>query len=317
MSPQITSNYRKKADRVKPVSLAANTLTTEPLAPTNPPFAGLSPRDRGVFLEHHCPTPWTMTYHVHPSIEINFLTDCTMKYSFSGQEVTIPEGKFCLFWAAHPHRVVEVEGEGMITNAHVALAEFLRWPLPERLLSDLLGGAVLASTDTLAGDRELVSRWSTEFSETTEQWERMHALEIQARLHRLGMQGWDTLLTLGLRGVAPIAGGQRVVQFERMLRFVADNYTEQISVLDVASAASISRNYAITIFRRMLGRTIKEHIMDLRLLHSRMLLSETDSKILTIALNSGFGSLSSFYEAFQSYYGISPAAFRKGAKRSP
>jgi len=281
--------------------------------PTHPTI-GLAPRDRGVFLEHHSPKPWSMTYHVHPSVEINFLSGCTMEYSFSGREVSIPEGTFCLFWAAYPHRVVSVEGSGTITNAHVALAEFLRWPLPDSLLSSLLGGAVVSSSATLPGDRELAFRWSTEVSNTNEQWQRLHALEIQSRLYRMGMQNWEVLLAPSTRSSTPIAGGQKVDQFERMLRFVADNYTEQISVVDVAAAARISRNYAITIFRRMLGRTIKEHIMDLRLLHSRMLLSETDSKILAIALNSGFGSLSSFYEAFQKYYGLTPAAFRKGVK---
>ena len=58
---------------------------------------GFSPADRAVFLEHHTPSSWTNKYHVHPSIEINFLDNCHMTYSFAAKEVQIPQGRFCIF----------------------------------------------------------------------------------------------------------------------------------------------------------------------------------------------------------------------------
>ena len=57
----------------------------------------------------------------------------------------------------------------------------------------------------------------------------------------------------------------------------------------------------MTLFRRVVGVPIKEHITRIRLSHAQMLLSNSDDKILSIAMDSGFGSLSSFYEAFQSH----------------
>ena len=179
---------------------------------------------------------------------------------------------------------------------------------------------MIAAKRAYEGDHELTRRWSSEVGKIGVSWQQQHAIEIRARLHRLSVDGWDELLqqkihknqVKGESQATRTGRWQSVVQFERMLRFVADNYAERITVARVARAADISRNHANTIFRRMLGRTIKEHVMELRLQHARMLLSRTDSKTLTIALNSGFGSLSAFYEAFQSHFGISPAAFRKG-----
>lgn len=280
------------------------------------PKAAFSPRDRGVYLEHHRPSAWRMSYHFHPSVEVNFLQNCTMTYSFSGESVTVTPGQFCVFWAAHPHRVIDVQGEGLITNAHVSLSELLQWPLPRELVAAILSGAVLCDSDAYASDEDMVNRWAGETDFTSEKWQRLHALEIQARLYRMAVKGWDVLLEARHPHSSPIAGGHAILQFERMLRFVADSYADAIKIKDVADVAGISPNHATSLFKKMLGRTIKEHIMDLRMLHARMLLSETDSKILTIALNSGFGSLSAFYEAFHQHSGISPAAFRRGVRQS-
>ena len=277
---------------------------------------GFSPHDRGVYLQHHRPRDWEDPYHFHPSIEINYLQNCDMTYSFSGEEVVVERGRLCVFWAAHPHRVNRVFDDGMITNAYVSLSEFLHWPLPSEYVSLILSGAVLCSKGQMPGDEELAGRWANEVDNTELKWQRLHALEIQARLFRMSVDGWDVLLPSRHGSSHAMVGGKALTQFERMLRFVAKNYASPIKINDVANEGGVSPNYAIALFRKMLGRTIKEHITDMRMFHAKMLLSETESKILTIAMDSGFGSLSAFYEAFHNHTGQSPAAFRKRSGRT-
>ncbi|HHC30061.1 MAG TPA: helix-turn-helix domain-containing protein, partial [Rhodobacterales bacterium] len=48
----------------------------------------------------------------------------------------------------------------------------------------------------------------------------------------------------------------------------------------------------------------------------RMLLTETDAKVVSIALDSGFRSLSSFYAAFTEAHATSPSQYRKAAQAS-
>ena len=55
---------------------------------------------------------------------------------------------------------------------------------------------------------------------------------------------------------------------------------------------------------------IKKHITRVRLSHAQMFLANTDLQILSIAMDSGFNSLSSFYEAIFSLADKTPAAFR-------
>jgi len=270
-------------------------------------------RRRALYIEHHSAETPMQSYHVHPTIEVNYLHGCDMNYSFSGDEVTVPRKRLCIFWAAYPHRATAVSGSGQITNIHVALAEFLRWSLPKPLVAALLQGGVLATDEESPFDAELFRRWAQEMDRDDEEWPRLHALELRSRLCRLGLGGWQTLRSPRVTHAVNPAGGPTVLHLECMLKFVAENYTDPIGVNAVAAAASISRNHAIAIFRKMLGRTIREHIVDLRLQHARMQLTETDAKILAIALDSGFGSLSSFYDVFQQQLGMSPAAFRRQA----
>lgn len=276
---------------------------------------GLAPRDRGIYLEHHVPEPHTDPYHFHPSVEVNYLTGCDMVYSFAGEEITVPRGRLCVFWAAYPHRAVSVSGKGEITNAYISLSEFLLWPMPSGFLNVLLGGAVLLSSTEQEGDHAMAKRWSNETTRFEPEWQRLHALEVQSRLYRMALQGWTVLLEPSTSPPQKILGGNAIIQFERMLRFVAQHFADRIVIGDVADAGGISPNYAISLFRKMLGRSIKEHITDMRIFHAKMQLTETDRKIVTIAMDCGFGSVSAFYDCFHNHTNTSPAAYRKGSGR--
>lgn len=280
------------------------------LTPVEHARLGTIPPDRGVYLQHHQPE-WTGDpYHFHPTMEINFLSGCDMVYSFAGKEMLLKSNRFCVFWAAVPHRVAAVHGKGLITNAYVNLSEFLRWSLPENMVRELLGGGVLVAKRELLVDEPLTQLWAQEADETSMDWQRLHALEVRSRLQRMALEGWDSLLEPDLEVPKAQTGAAAMKQLDDMLRFIALNYEDRIDLTQVANAGGISKNYAMTIFKRLLGRTVKEYITELRIIHAKMLLVTTNDKILTIALDCGFGSASTFYDVFHIKTGHSPAAFR-------
>ncbi|MES0811725.1 helix-turn-helix domain-containing protein [Roseibium sp. SCPC15] len=271
---------------------------------------GNVPEKHGVLLEHHVPETMDETFHYHPSIEVNFMNDCEMTYSFSGREVHVKPGKFVVFWAAYPHRVTNVIGQGTITNAYVQLSEFLQWPLPKEFVNLLLAGAVITNGNPDKADNALTSKWAREASWRTRPWRAVHTLEVQARLARLAIAEPEILMPPVYDQEIGRHHQNLVIHFDTMLRFIAENYARPITQIQVAEAANISSNHATTIFRKFLGCTVKQHINNVRLFHAKMMLAESDVKILTVALDSGFGSVSAFYEVFRDRMGMSPAAFR-------
>ena len=129
-------------------------------------------------------------------------------------------------------------------------------------------------------------------------------MEMQARLRRLalemkaGNQPEDAKLKDGL-----FEAGTMVI-------YMAQNYRKPIRVEDVAKSAGLSPNYAMRLFRQIFGISIMNHVNQLRVQHSKGLLRHSRSKVIEVALDSGFGSLTAFYQAFQRACGQSPKQFR-------
>lgn len=283
--------------------------------PSNYAAMDVVPFKEGVLIEHHKVKVFRNPYHFHPCIEINYLHDCMLRYSFSGREFQLPKKRLVMFWAAHPHSVMEVRGDGKITIGNIMLSELLKWSLPREFINLLISGAVISSRSKSVYDDELFKRWSREAKNKESHWSGLHAKEIESRLGRLTIEGWDVLLEPASVGTGSTMGGSAVFQFERMLRYITDHFAESITVEDVAIAGNLSRNYAITFFKNLMGKSIMQHIIDMRLSHAKMLLAETDYKIATVATESGFKSQSAFYDAFKKNEGNSPASFRHNSSR--
>ncbi len=135
---------------------------------------------RDVFIESHVPWVDSRFYHAHPSIEINYLRDCEMRYSFSGDPVDVPRERLCMFWAAYPHRVTHVFGQGRITNAYVTLQQFLNWSLPPDMVDQVMSGAIICSLNLDPLDQPLVARWANELDNSNPELQRLHRHEVRA-----------------------------------------------------------------------------------------------------------------------------------------
>ncbi len=96
-----------------------------------------------------------------------------------------------------------------------------------------------------------------------------------------------------------------------MARFIGEHAVEDIGVEDVAAAAGLHPNYAMSLFKNAVGITIVQSITRHRLDVAQSLLIATSQPVATIAFESGFGSLSNFYHAFQQRFATSPATFRR------
>ena len=96
-----------------------------------------------------------------------------------------------------------------------------------------------------------------------------------------------------------------------MARFIAEKFQEDIATEDIARAAGLHPNYAMALFRRRCGLTLHDYLLQYRLTRAQQLLLTTDDKVVDVALGSGFGSVSTFYELFVRKLKITPIKFRR------
>ncbi|MDF2500254.1 MAG: transcriptional regulator with only domain, AraC family [Anaerosporomusa subterranea] len=73
----------------------------------------------------------------------------------------------------------------------------------------------------------------------------------------------------------------------------------------------VSQNHFIQLFRKQFTMTPVEYVNKLRVEKAMQLLGNTDTTILNIAMLSGFGSLSTFYDFFKKHVRLTPKEYRK------
>lgn len=98
--------------------------------------------------------------------------------------------------------------------------------------------------------------------------------------------------------------------FLKALRYINENYTQQISCDSISSKFNYSTSYMQYIFKKEGNTTIKAYINNVRLNQARYLLLHSHTNITSIALACGFLDSNYFSTAFKNKYGTSPKKYR-------
>jgi AraC-like DNA-binding protein len=82
----------------------------------------------------------------------------------------------------------------------------------------------------------------------------------------------------------------------------------------LAAEAAMSPYHFLRSFTRVVGTTPHRYVLRARLERAARLLRQTDAPVAEVALESGFGDLSSFHGSFRRWLGTSPGAYRAGGR---
>lgn len=101
---------------------------------------------------------------------------------------------------------------------------------------------------------------------------------------------------------------------EKALAFIQQTYLGRSSLPEVAGVVGMSESAFSRFFKKHTGNTFSNHVITLRLLVAKKLLTETDTPITDICFEAGFSNISNFNRTFLSRIGISPSHYRKAAR---
>jgi len=96
----------------------------------------------------------------------------------------------------------------------------------------------------------------------------------------------------------------------KMREFIHANYMMPITTSDVSSAVFLSSSYANQCFSAEYNCTIFDYITQCRIEKAKVLLTQTNTKVSSVAELVGYNGKTSFYLAFKRNVGVSPTEYR-------
>ncbi|GAL33350.1 transcriptional regulator AraC family [Vibrio maritimus] len=96
----------------------------------------------------------------------------------------------------------------------------------------------------------------------------------------------------------------------QLLEAIHTNYTQSLSVTELASLVGMSTSTLERFFKKNMGQGVNHYITQVRLGKSCSLLVQTDKPVSLVAELSGFNNLSNFNRLFLKYKQLTPKAFR-------
>lgn len=100
-------------------------------------------------------------------------------------------------------------------------------------------------------------------------------------------------------------------QLQIMMQYIHKNYSEHITLADIAQTVSVSKSSALNIFNKYLRISPVSYLINYRLKRAAKLLASTDSSIYSIASNTGFENVGYFCRSFKEFFGVTPSEYRK------
>jgi AraC family transcriptional regulator len=143
----------------------------------------------------------------------------------------------------------------------------------------------------------------------------MEALAVTASSLRseelaLGLIERVIALMVGGRHTLTAPAGREARRVVEAIRLVEADAAQPIELKAMAKTASMSKYHFLRVFRRLTGVTPHQYLISARLRRAALALASSRRPVLGIALDAGFGDLSTFNKRFRTTFGLTPTQYR-------
>lgn len=97
----------------------------------------------------------------------------------------------------------------------------------------------------------------------------------------------------------------------KILNYLSDNFHENITLGTLSEETGLSTFRIAHLVKDVTGKTVLQHIHQLRVQEAQRLLEQSDMNCTDIAYETGFGDQSYFIKQFRKWMGITPARYRR------
>lgn len=96
----------------------------------------------------------------------------------------------------------------------------------------------------------------------------------------------------------------------KAMQFVNSRLSSKLSLKEVADHVQLSPNYFSALFKKEVGKTFSEYLIDTKMEKAKLLLTNSQYKVYEVGLMVGFDDYATFYQVFKRVSGQSPSEYR-------
>lgn len=101
------------------------------------------------------------------------------------------------------------------------------------------------------------------------------------------------------------------VYVKHAMEYISFNYNQRIKINELADYIGVNRSYLTSSFKKAIGCSPQEYLVNLRMEKAKSMLKKSDMQIKAIANSVGYADQLAFSKIFKQCYGISPRAYRE------
>jgi YesN/AraC family two-component response regulator len=150
--------------------------------------------------------------------------------------------------------------------------------------------------------------------EQLEGLEYLNYLELCDRFQNLeAMLGFlaEVFRQLGQENGPPAHSNEILHYFNQLVKYIEHHYDQELYIRDLSERFYINQFTCCKLFKKVLGKTFTEYVMEIRLDQACRLMKSTELTIEEIALKVGYSDYFYFNKVFKKHYGLTPARFKR------
>src|ERR1700722_7296069 len=109
---------------------------------------------------------------------------------------------------------------------------------------------------------------------------------------------------------AAVPSGRETRRVIEAIRLVESDAAQPLELKDMAAVAGMSKYHFLRVFRRLTGMTPHRYLISARLRRAALALTSSRQPVIAVALDAGFGDLSTFNKTFRAVFGLTPTQYR-------
>ncbi len=254
--------------------------------------------------------------HWHDELEFFKVTGGSFRFQIASRYYEVSQGDILFINSGELHSAMAEQNGDYSFRAIVFSPDMLKGPSDDKVLleylSPLLSGRLTVQRvfhpDTVPGKQ--VQELFDQLYQLLDEKPAAYEIALKANLYLLLSELVQT--GNGITGLKEsIRETAAADSIKKAIRFLQENYASNITVDVLAGYSSMSSGHFCRMFKKYTMKTPIEYLNCCRVSKAAVLLESTNRKILDIALECGFNSLSYFIHVFRENTGCSPSEYRQ------